>query len=154
MRPTATFLIGPAGAGKTVYRATLNAVAISTDDLIEQWASVHGVTYTEAFRQVDLRAIERQMMITFETAMLAEQDIVIDRTNMSRKTRAKFLTRLPASYRRIAVVFTVPREVLNRRLDERAARTGKCIAAEVVDAMLARYQPPGEDEFDTIVQVK
>jgi predicted kinase len=151
---TATFLIGPPGCGKTTFRAGLDGVAISTDDLIESWAAAHGVTYTEAFQQVDLADIERQMMRLFVEAIAADQNVVIDRTNMGRKARGRFLRLLPCQYQRIAVVFTVAREELDRRLAERAQRTGKVIGADVIKSMLERYEPPGEDEFQTIIAAK
>ena len=154
MRPTATFLIGLPASGKTTYRLKLpqdRLVTISSDDLIDQWAREHGVTYTEAFRAINLRDVERQMMAALDAAVLAEQSVVIDRTNMSRKSRAKLLGRLPQHYQRIAVAFEVPRDELERRLAARAETTGKYIPPYVIETMLEQYEPPTHDEFEVIV---
>src|SRR5262245_23640574 len=93
-----------------------DAVIISSDDLIEQWAATQGLCYSDAYHKIDAKAVKQQMMDSLAAAVTANHHIVIDRTNLSRRVRAKLLERVPDHYQRIALVFEVPRAELNRRL--------------------------------------
>ena len=157
-QPEAILLIGPPGAGKTTWRdsymcsAPANTVVLSTDDLIEAWATERGLTYAEARRQVDFTQMETAMKAAFRDAVSARRDLVIDRTNLRIASRRKWLANLPG-YRRIAVVFEVPEDELRRRLAHRAATGGKFVSPKLLAGMLASYEPPAADEFDEIVRV-
>lgn len=154
--PTAILLVGPPGSGKSTWRKRhLESVErepaiISTDDLIENWGLDHGMNYAEAFGACDLKTIEKTAKDLFAKAVEDAQDVVIDRTNMRGKSRRKWLSNLPKSYRKVAVVFEVPREELDRRLAARAEATGKTIPRKVVNDMLASYEVPTTDEFDEV----
>jgi predicted kinase len=152
-------LIGLPGSGKSTFvRNALTAQTIhqgaeilSTDDLIEAWGKEQGMNYSEAFRSCDFSTFEKQMRANFQTAIAEGRDIVVDRTNLTTKSRRSFLASLPAAYRREARVFQVPEDVLAQRLHERAERTGKFIPPHVVSGMRETYQEPVLSEgFDLI----
>jgi predicted kinase len=147
--PHVIVLVGPPGSGKTTWIKANGEghTVISSDDLLEAWGNERGLTYSEAFKQADMKSIERQMFAAFEAALLAEKCIIIDRTNMNVKSRNRFLSMVPRKYAKYAVVFTVSREELNKRLDQ---RPGKIIPPFVVDSMLASYQEPTNAEFDKV----
>ncbi len=155
-QPRAIFLIGLPGSGKSTWcrrylaLATRPTVVVSSDDLIDEWAQEHGLNYSEAFRQIDFRKIEHQMLERLKRAIDNRDDIIIDRTNMTKKSRRKLLDLFPSGYRREAVVFEIEPEELRRRLLHREETTGKHIPDNVVANMLASYVSPGEDEFDFI----
>ena len=151
--PTLTILVGLPGSGKSTWRAEHTAaVIISSDDLIDEFAAANGLTYSEAFKKVDMKQIQRDIMSRFQTALVEGRDIIVDRTNMPRKSRALFLNGVPDTYHRRAVVFRVPEEELKRRLRERASATGKFIPEHVVLGMQSSYQEPTLDEgFQEVV---
>lgn len=152
--PICTILVGLPGAGKTTWRAAhaADAAVISTDDLIDDFAAHLGITYSDAFRQADLKAFERQALADFVEAIRNRQDIIVDRTNLSLKSRARFLPQLPAEYEKRAIIFDPPEDVLHERLATRAEQTGKFIPEHVIDAMRKSYQAPSAEEgFDAVV---
>jgi predicted kinase len=150
-----TLLIGPPAAGKSTYRkpyeSDRNYVILSTDDMIDQYAATEGISYSEAFNKLDLKLLTQQMMEQFRAAIADERNIIVDRTNMTVKSRRRILANVPKAYTKNAVVFQVPRPVLDARLTERAERTGKYIPESVVDDMIKRFEPPTQNEFDNIV---
>lgn len=156
-------LIGPPGVGKTTWReersfmwdvgtmkyGAKSIVTISQDDLVEEYAQKHGLTYSEAFKQADLKAFDREVRRRFEEAVKAGRNIILDRTNMTRKSRSFFI-RTAKDHKRIAVVFKSDPAVLDDRLERRARETGKHIPGHVVRQMLKSYQEPIIPEFDEI----
>lgn len=126
-----------------------NTVVLSTDDMIDACAAVIGKTYSDVFETVDLKQFERKMMEDFEHAIEWDKSIIVDRTNMTAKSRARFLSRIPEHYRKIAVAFEVNRDILMKRLKDRET-TGKIIPTHVIENMIERYEPPTRDEFDII----
>lgn len=150
--------VGLPGSGKSTWRERFlalhpEAVAISHDDLVEEFAKAGGLTYSEAFRQMDLKAAEAMVKVRFSEAVALGQDIVLDRTNMTKKSRRQFLNRAPG-YKTHAIVFEVAEHVLDYRLAKRAKRTGKSIPAHVVKMMRSSYHEPDLAEFDSVTFYK
>lgn len=155
--PTLHILIGLPGSGKSTWRAKHggDAVVISSDDQIDAFAAAHGIGYDAAWGQVNHKDIKRHSRDRFEAAVREGRDIVVDMTNMRAKARRSWLAGVPASYRKVAVDFQIDDKELQRRLAERAARTGKVIPPFVVETMASRYDPPSREEgFDQIVEVR
>lgn len=157
VKPVIHILIGPPGSGKSTWRAKYlaNAVrastVVSSDDLIDEFAEQHGVTYSKAFHMVNMKDIVRRVNMQLSDAIREGQDIIVDRTNMTAGGRRKVLSQTGNRYKKVAVVFNVPRDELNRRLDARRIATGKGIPAHVVDDMLASFVAPEIGEFDEII---
>lgn len=154
MLPKLTLLIGLPGAGKSTYRAALlkrepDTVVISTDDLIEERAKAAGLTYSEMFPRVNMPSLERDAFLRFVSAMRAGQSVLIDRSNLRRKSRAKWLS-YGNTYgsRTVGVEFHVPATLHQQRLQARAEATGKDIPWHVLETMKASYEPPAVGEFD------
>ena len=147
--PHCIMLVGAPASGKSswILNNNQNHVIISTDNILEEWASKRGMTYSQAWKEADLKKIEKQMKEEFHAALEAEQNIIIDRTNMSKKSRNKFLCHIPDNYWSYSIIFEVPREELNRRL---LLRPGKHISDEVMDDILKRYEEPTNEEFDEV----
>ena len=91
-----------------------------------------------------------------ETVLNAVKDgrnVVIDQTNMTRKSRSGKLAwaKQGQDYVKIAVDFEVEDKVLLARLDERAKATGKSIPKGIVFKMLKEHQEPTREEgFDYV----
>ena len=161
------FLIGLPGTGKTTWRKRFTAdnpgyVIISTDDLLERWATAAGITYDEAWKSLYTKAAETTLA-DLKEALRNKKNIIIDRTNLVNfnqnpdpsyskqvNLERQFLLDLtPTEYTRIAIVFEQPKDILEeRRLQLNSS--GKKIPAEVIDRMYSYYQPPAETEFDII----
>lgn len=149
----AYILIGPPGSGKSFWRDSFlkdnpDYVVVSSDDYIDEYASLHGKTYSEVFQEAISGAVAH-CNAKFHSALNNNQSMIIDRTNMSIRARAEFLNKLE-NYQKIAMIFNVERTVLNTRLENRAKATGKTIPEFVIDNMLKNYQEPSLQEFDFI----
>lgn len=151
--PTATLLIGAPGSGKSTWvkQAAFETVAVvGTDLIIDALAAEQGCTYSEMYRRVVFRDIQKLMFVQMRNAVAIDGSIIVDRTNMNRKARHKVLCKLPSHYRKFAAVFTCDPVELDRRLTTRAEQTGKFIDHAVAQDMLNRYEEPTTDEFDEI----
>lgn len=152
--PKLWMLIGVPGSGKSTWlrRQNLDAVVISTDDIIEREAAQQGKTYSEVFDSAIKKATS-EMNAALRQAIKDQQDIIWDQTNISAKSRSGKLAQFPKNYEKIAVFFPTPdAEELSKRL---AGRAGKTIPAFVVKSMAANLEPPSSKEgFDQIITAK
>lgn len=154
--PWVKFLIGAPGSGKSTWiknnisNLDDNVVIISSDDLLEKWGKTRGLTYSEAFNHAEFsfKDIEKEMFSILDSAVANKKNLVIDRTNMSKKSRNRILSHITKDYTRIAIVFNIERKELDRRL---AQRVGKNIPRNVVDGMLKSYEQP--TEFSKVIYV-
>ena len=152
------FLIGLPGSGKTTYRQRFIAehsdyVVVSTDDMIENYAKKAGITYSEAWDKIDFHAFDIQARLNFVNAVLDYKPVIIDRTNMTRKSRNKFASLLTDDYSKIAVVFAPDEAILDQRLKLRETE-GKIIPASVMQFLRTQFNPPADDEFETILYIR
>jgi shikimate kinase len=153
--PTLSFLVGLPGAGKSTFRAKLEAAnrnlkVVSTDDMIEIYADAKGLTYSQVFAEVDMASFERRALeLTADYTSLG-YDVLIDRVNLRRVSRQRFITETPLGTHKVAYVFHVPPDEHWRRLKERGQRTGKVIPWAVVEHMRSVYDPPVHSDFDEI----
>lgn len=141
MSATIYILIGLPGSGKSTWvkkNAPEGAVIVSSDDLIMEWAVGKGLTYNDAFGQVNFKQIEARMREIFAEAIASGKDIIVDRTNMSPKSRKYWLDEAKG-YTKVAVTFILDDVTLNKRLSERSRVEGKSIPPYVVKNMAANY---------------
>lgn len=142
-----TMLIGLPASGKSTYAEnsglTSSACWISTDNIIQDIADDYGFTYDEIFKDA-IGLAEKVMWRSLEHAHNKGYDVVIDRTNLTRKSRARFI-RFLTGYEFEAVVFPTP-ENWEERL---ASRTGKTIPQHILNTMKLEY--PTLDEGFTSV---
>ncbi len=154
-------LIGLPGSGKSTWTKNaienLENVAIcSTDNMIEEWATNHPdgpKTYSEAFDIAPLKDFENQFFRDVKWSCDNGMNVIIDRTNMTAKTRQRILSLVPETYKKVAVVFNVNEDELKRRLEERAKATGKNIPDEVIARMRKYYEKPYAGEFDEVIKI-
>lgn len=153
-------LVGPPAAGKSTWvekEFQGECFVVSSDKIIEEIAAEKNQTYDEVFYYA--KAAEAMMWQEFDKAVETKHDpIVVDRTNMSVKSRRRFFERLRNfhkghGYMLHAVVFPKPEdEEHQRRLN---SRPGKTIPPAVVESMLASFQMPTiEEGFSTITIIK
>ena len=149
MTKICTILVGAPCSGKSTWVDNLpwieNTYVASTDSIIEDIAHEYGMTYDEGFKEL-VGFADKVMWNDLKMTAEDGDPIIIDRTNMSRKSRRKFIDFLAKyGYTFNAVVFDVPedRSEWNRRLN---SRPGKTIPENVIQSMLASFQFPTHDE--------
>lgn len=154
--PLLYMLVGIPGAGKTAWVSEnfpdlTGYYVASTDRLLEIYAAMLGSTYNDVFKE-HIGYAEKAMMCHITDAIMYNYNIIWDQTNISRKSRAGKLNKIPSHYEKVAVFFTTPDDQeLNRRL---ANRKGKTIPFHVINSMTEMLEPPDLSEgFDRIVVV-
>ena len=151
--PTITILVGPPASGKSTWvnKNKKNSIIISRDDIVEKHAKNHGITYNETFGNKEIqKAVNTELESHTVKTIKSGKDIIVDMTNMSKKSRSRMLNRVPDNYTKNAVVFNVPKSELIKRLDNREKETGKHIPLNVIDDMIKRFEQPTKDEFDNV----
>ena len=152
--PKCTFLVGVPASGKSTWLANSNehefSLIVSTDMIIEELADAYGFTYDQIFKDT-INFAEKVMMSEMNKAFaFGDADFVIDRTNLSVKSRRKFIDKLkPRGYEIECVIFPLPgtdklpSDEWNRRLE---SRLGKTIPGYILSSMIEHYEPPTEAE--------
>lgn len=140
------------GTGKSTWvkNNVTNGIVLSTDNLIEECASLWGKTYDEIF-SLHIKYAEKDMYEQLEEAIRNNQNIVFDRTNLTQKVRKKNLQKIPNNYEKHCVFFTIPSPEIWK---ERLKRPGKSIPKNVLGTMIKSIQIPEYSEgFKTITIV-
>ena len=150
-------LCGVPTSGKSTYVEKLkkikyweNAVVLSTDNYIEEYAKRVGQTYNEVFDDV-IGDATRELELEFNMAKDKGKDIIWDQTNLSVKSRRKKLLKLPSYYRRSVVYFEVS---LEEALERNNHREGKFIPESILKRMWHQFEIPTRNEdFDYVEKV-
>lgn len=154
--PNCYILVGVPGSGKSTYlKANIIDVetVASSDNTIETIAEEYGFTYSEAFKDLigfATKVFEDDLGLAIDN----DDDIAIDRTNLTPKVRKRFIDMFKkAGYTVTAVVFETPdEEEWKLRLN---SRPGKHIPQDVLNSMVKNFVYPTLDEgFDFIVEGK
>jgi tRNA uridine 5-carbamoylmethylation protein Kti12 len=153
MQPTLYMLVGLPGTGKSTWimnyaQLDSNTVVLSSDYYVGTLASAVGMTYSEGFKQFISPATE---LLEDDLVYAVENNLSIywDQTNLTESVRAERLKKIPAHYRKVAIVFNLPVQdgEWKRRLD----RPGKVIPHTVIAEMMNSYREPTHSEgFDEI----
>lgn len=146
---TLYMLIGVPGAGKSTWikNQSYDAVVLSSDDYIEKVAAKQGLTYNDVFKDA-IPGAAANLKRELKAAIEADQDIIWDQTNLTVKSRREKLKMVPDSYRKVAVFFSIPKDLRDRL----ATRPGKTIPEPVILTMINQLTPPTKEEgFDEIV---
>jgi predicted kinase len=153
MKKELIMLVGVPGSGKSTWRKSHydnrskdRTAIFSTDDIIEDLALQYGFTYNEIFK--DTISLAEKVCFKRLKAWCDSCDrIVIDRTNLTKKGRAKFLNIIPDEFERTAIIFPYPDDIEERL----KSRPGKVLPLKLVQDMYSKYEAPSLDEgFDFI----
>lgn len=157
--PRVHVLMGLPGSGKTTWRRHFlaeragTAHAIGRDDIVEELAAAHRITYAEAWRTFS-RTIDKEFRRRLAEAFTLDRDVVIDNTNLTVKARRRILGRVPAGWERIGVIFDIPEPQLVSRLLARGEAGGKQVAPWLVGHMRSHWVPPSPAEFDRLLIIR
>jgi predicted kinase len=142
--PVATILVGIPGSGKSTS-IDKDVTVISFDNAI--MGAYPDLSYNDAFnkaREEDiLKDIEKQMFLDLRTAVKNKENIIIDKTNLTKKSRNRIISQISKDYFIEAKVFIVELPEIKKRL---SLRKGKYISDEVLDSMIKNFRLPGYDE--------
>jgi predicted kinase len=156
--PKCVILVGVPASGKSTWHRNKFGdwppTVASTDKIIETVANSYGMTYDEGFKGL-IQFAEQIMWRQITSCLMRGGDFIIDRTNLTAKSRAKFIHKLKLHrYEIEAIVFpevgseALPEEEWKRRLN---SRRGKTIPQEALDRMIDSYEIPLMSEgFDKI----
>lgn len=153
-KPKLIMLCGLPGTGKSTWVNTYlennpGTVVISSDNIIDDEASRQGKTYSDVFHSV-VKYATKKSWEDFSIAVSKKKDIIVDKVNGSVKGRTKYLQNTKG-YHKEAIIFSLPRDVLNKRLKDRAEKTGKHIPQNVIESFIASWENPSISEgFDSV----
>jgi len=154
LRPTITFLVGPPASGKSTWvsKNSGDATIISRDDILDKLRKDYNLSYVESFSNQELQnKVNSELNNHIAKSLKSIKDIIVDMTNMNKRSRSFILNKVPDIYTKNAVVFNVPKPELLRRLKKREMETGKSIPINVVDNFINSYERPTNSEFDNII---
>src|SRR3954465_10452330 len=103
MMPSVYVLMGLAGSGKTTARNRFvgeregAAHAVARDDVGQNIASLHGITYAEAWRTFS-KIIDKEFRRRLTEAFTLGKDVVVDNTNLTAKARRRIFGRVPEEW--------------------------------------------------------
>ena len=155
-------LIGLPGSGKTAFynntkflefeeKETYWIVPLSSDVMVEAVARVLDMTYDGVWSDVKGvvgkafdRVVERTFSDKGHVSHPWKGEMVIwDQTNLTKKSRAKKLAKVPETWEKVAVYVLTPSEA---EWTKRLQRPGKTIPIEVIQQMTSSFEPPSLDE--------
>lgn len=147
-------MVGPPGSGKSTWISQNGLfrgdAVLNRDDILMEVAADQngsGLTYKESWDVVDQKMVDRVLNFRFATAKENRNDIYIDTTNMSRKSRRKWLSQVPKDYGKEAVVFMTDYATLFER---NKTRERGPLPEFVLINMMKNFMPPLFDECDEV----
>ena len=147
MTPFVYILVGLPLSGKSTWirRNYPDALVISRDDLVLE---VYGSdNYSEAFKNVDHKEVDRQLDLRLKKANLDGVDVIVDMTNMVPKRRKSTLRYFSDNYNKEAYVFPfLSDDEYKLRNDKRNSEENKYIPMGVLKSMKDSYVEPTLDE--------
>lgn len=150
-------LSGIPTSGKSTYVSRLlekpefkNAVVLSTDNYIQKIADQENSTYDEVFDKT-IKDATKQLNLDLSEAITNNIPIIHDQTNLTIKSRAKKLKKIPNSYKKICAYSVIDLEEAQKR---NKTRPGKVITLRVLMMMLDDFEIPTVDEgFDEVINI-
>lgn len=158
--PKIIILIGLPASGKSTWRNNYivknsNTIVISNDDCLEKIGKEKRLTYNQSIHDNDIQEYCKKyrndlMKYGFDNDI----DIIVDMTNMSKKSRNRSKGNVPKSYQIDYVLFDIPRCIINHNNFERYISTGKYISDYVYSIMENNFEWPDEKEYDSLEIIK
>lgn len=155
-KPELIVLIGLPACGKTTFsnqEKYKDYVKVSIDGVLMEMYPGH--TYNEAYKKANHKEISKIFKERYFTALKEGVSIIVDKTNLTSKSRRKLLATVGKDYTKIAVVFDYDLDELKRRNEKRNKEEGKHISETIYTDMIKLYSPiKTEEGFDKVVVIK
>lgn len=152
-------LIGLPGTGKTYYRKKMleaepKLEVVSFDDLVENYARLYGLSYTDFFAQFKDTCVFEDISKDYDNklreVLSKGRNVIFDATNLTKKSRRRKLPNDKIGYYKIAIVFLARTDSLEKVNKDRE-KEGKYISNSVYMSLAKNMMLPSFDEFDSIV---
>lgn len=150
-----TLLVGVPGTGKSTYLNNMedvdDAVIISRDNELQKYGKEkYGITsYNEVWKKLtdnEHKKIDETINNNFRKAVKERKNIIVDMTNLSNKSRRKWLN-VPKTYSKKAIIFCTDFDtIFSRNLN----RGDKKLPDDLIKSMMKRFTPPTYDVFNNI----
>lgn len=151
-KPKIFFMIGAPLSGKSTYISEhySDLAIMSRDSMVLIVAGIDN--YNEAWKVVDQKMVDHHLQQHFEHLLNLKRNFVIDMTNMSKKSRRRWISRIDKKqFDLVAIVLRPPLELL---LERNQTRPGKTIPEHIVRSMYAAYEEPTNEEgFSEVIYV-
>jgi predicted kinase len=121
MLNTVYVLVGMPGVGKSTWinKNYSHLPVVSSDNFIDLMARRQGKTYTEVFQQY-IKSAQDLVWHDIDRYVADGTSFIVDQTNMRARKRREILSKIPADWNCVAVVFEQPPEnILSERLASR-----------------------------------
>lgn len=145
---TITVLVGIPCCGKSTWiknNTNGDDVVISRDDVVVELANEAGVSYKEMHRDDRIDKIVNEK---FQKAKTEGRNIIIDKTNMSKKVRRKYLGSVSKTYLKKSIVFYEDLKTCMDRNVHRTLEEKKFIPYVVFKNFMKGFITPFYDEVD------
>ena len=145
-------LVGIPTAGKSTFsndKKYKDYIRVSSDDILQEVAKERQQSYNTVFK-ANIRFAQIAMMKVLRKAIEDGKSIIIDQTNLTKKSRREKLKLIPPHYKKTAVYFIVD---LKTALQRNTQRPGKVIPPEILERMIKEYELPTlEEGFSEIIR--
>lgn len=146
-KPVMFMPVGIPGCGKSTFfkEKFPHATVVSRDDCVMEHAP--GMTYDEAWKAVDQQHVDQLFNQRLREAIIAREDFVLDRTNLTHKGRMKFINQVSKHFYVHIFVIMLPLDVVESR---NANREGKVIPKHVIENMMRSLELPFPNEAEAV----
>jgi len=145
-----TLLIGLPGSGKSYWNEhntyQRNTTVVSRDETMMRMGEFP-TNYHATWETADHKAVDKEVNRIFQSALKDGDDIVIDKTNLTRKGRRKYINEAKRKgYRIEAKIFVPGFATIKERQEDR--ENNKVISDKVLERMVKSFSFPLDNEVD------
>lgn len=144
---TVTIMVGLPASGKSTYveqNAPEGSFIVSRDTIVE--ALGDGITYEERWNSVDQKEVDRVLQHVFSKAKRESNNVFIDMTHLSAKSRRRSLSIFGKEWKKNCVVMLPSLTKLEQNSTTRKNTTGKFVGNDVVLQMMKNFSCPSYGE--------
>lgn len=153
-KPVLTMLIGLPCSGKSTFiknKKYLNnedTVVLSRDSIVMELAGTNN--YNEAWKlKGTCSEVDKELEKRFVNAVRTKNNIVLDKTNLVKKERNKWLS-LAKNYTKNAILLYTDFDTIKSRRHDRNIKENKEVPLKVLENMMISFTFPFYDQFDDI----